>query len=406
MYDILNILTNYVCAIKTAQSSEITVSNIRSFTKLLLSTSLQPIIATLKEQKHNDLKGFQKAFATFQEDKKSAFLSILDFLSKTPFLERHLSGELLAQNIPHYFIFFEPFVKLDIRRFNEDLQRLVRVLVDYGYLDFAHKFVETVLFTPLYRSKFDDKGKEKLINPLGILCHEQEMGAFIFSRALDECCREAEIIRSKMNTVLWNDLDELLQYYTWTNRGLPSIGFSRDTLLRLMRDGHVVERINRIYSYILENKHLILSEFDPRSLLDLQLFFDEANRNVWIVGKRMKGSIEPLLLHELKSEGGRFDLMCKLKKASSGAIIEHKDFEKCRNRIGFTKKSGLLQVFFEKSKSNDGYNTYKGHVVRLTSEGMDLKTVFTALTELWEQQRQLEEERVSFPYQLYYSKYF
>ena len=146
-----------------------------------------------------------------------------------------MPGELWAQNISHYFIFFEPFVKLDIRRFNEDLQRLVRILVDYGYLDFAHKFVETVLFTPLYRSKFDDKGKEKLINPLGVLCHEQELGAFIFSRALDECCREAEIIRSKMNPVLWNDLDELLQYYTWTNRGSPYIGFSRDTLLRLMR---------------------------------------------------------------------------------------------------------------------------------------------------------------------------
>ena len=107
----------------------------------------------------------------------------------------------------------------------------------------------------------------------------------------------------------------------------------------------------------MENKHLVSSEFDPRSLLDLQLFFDESNRNVWIVGKRMKGPIEPLLLHELKSEGGRFDLMCKLKNASSGTVIEHKDFEKCRNRIGFTKKSGLLQVFFEKSKSNDGYNT-------------------------------------------------
>jgi hypothetical protein len=405
MYDILNILNNYVSAIKETQSPEIIVSNIRSFTKLLQSTALQPIISTLKEQKYNDLTDFQKAFATFQDNKKNAFLLILEFVNKTPFLQKHLPGELWAQNISHHFIFFEPFVKLDIRRFNEDLQRLVRILVDYGYLDFAHKFVETVLFTPLYRSKFDDNGKEKLINPLGVLCHEQELGAFIFSKALDECCREAEIIRSKMNTVLWNDLDELFQYYTWTNSGLPSIGFSRDTLLKLMRDGHVVERINRIYSYILENKHLILSEFDPRSLLDLQLFFDEANRNVWIVGKRMKGSIEPLLLHELKSEGGRFDLMCKLKNASPGTIIEHKDFEKCRNRIGFTKKTGLLQVFFEKSKSNDGYNTYKGHVVRLTSENMDLKTIFTTLTELWVQQRKLEEE-VPFPYQLYYSKYF
>ena len=127
-----------------------------------------------------------------------------------------------------------------------------------------------MLFTPLYRSKFDDKGEETLINPLGVLCHEQEIGAFTFSKALDECYREAEIIRSKMNTALWNDLDELLEYYNWTSSGLPSIGSSRDTLLRLMRDGRIVKRINRIYSYILENQYLISSEFDPRSLLDLQ----------------------------------------------------------------------------------------------------------------------------------------
>lgn len=37
MYDILNILSNYVSAIKETQSPEIIVSNIRSFTKLLLS---------------------------------------------------------------------------------------------------------------------------------------------------------------------------------------------------------------------------------------------------------------------------------------------------------------------------------------------------------------------------------
>jgi hypothetical protein len=88
MYDILNILDNYVCAIKAAQSSEITVSNVRSFTKLLKSTNLQPIIATLKEQKYNDLMGFQKAFTTFQVDKKNAFLSILELVNKTPFLQK------------------------------------------------------------------------------------------------------------------------------------------------------------------------------------------------------------------------------------------------------------------------------------------------------------------------------
>ena len=53
-------------------------------------------------------------------------------------------------------------------------------------------------------------------------------------------------------------------------------------------------------------------------------------------------------------------LMCKLKDATAGSTIDHEDFEKCRNRIGFTKKNGLLKVFFEKSKSNDGYNVYKG----------------------------------------------
>ena len=105
MYDVLNILDNYVCAIKTAQSSEITVSNVRSFTKLLQSTTLQPVIGTLKEQKYNDLMGFQKAFSAFQLDKKNAFLSILELVNKTPFLQKHLPSGLLAQNIPYYFIF-------------------------------------------------------------------------------------------------------------------------------------------------------------------------------------------------------------------------------------------------------------------------------------------------------------
>lgn len=26
------------------------------------------------------------------------------------------------------------------------------------------------------------RGKEELINPLGVLCHDQELGAFIFSK--------------------------------------------------------------------------------------------------------------------------------------------------------------------------------------------------------------------------------
>ncbi len=99
MYDILNILNNYVSAIKENQSPEIIVSNIRSFTKLLQSTVLQPIISTLKEQKYNDLTDFRKAFATFQDDKKNAFLLILEFVNKTPFLQRHLPGELWAQNM-------------------------------------------------------------------------------------------------------------------------------------------------------------------------------------------------------------------------------------------------------------------------------------------------------------------
>jgi len=407
MNDLINVLSNYIHAIKVGESPQIVLSNIRSFVQYLKTPSFQSIIANIKEQKYKDLSRFQEAFVAFQIDKKNAFLLIQEFVDKTPFLQKHLAGELFSQNIPQWLIFFEPFVNLNIRRFNEDLQRLVRILVDYGYLDFANKFVETVLFTSLYRSKFDDKGKETLINPLGIVCHEHELGSFIFSKALNECCREAEIIRSKMNTALWNDLDEVFQYYIWTNGGLPSIGPARNNLLMLMREGHVVERINRIYAYILENKHLISSEFDPRSLLDLQLFFDESNRNVWIVGKKINGAIEPIFLHQLKSEGGRFDLMCKLKEAPSGTTIDHEDFDKCRNRIGFTKKNGLLPVFFEKNKSNDAYNIYKGHVVRLISQGMCLKTIFITLVELWENQRQLDEERqVPFPYQLYYSKHF
>ncbi len=120
MYDILNILNNYVSVIKETQSPEIIVSNIRSFTKLLQSTVLQPIISTLKEQKYNDLMDLRKAFATFQDDKKNAFLLILEFVNKTPFLQKRLPSELWAQNILIISYFFEPFVKLDIRRFNED----------------------------------------------------------------------------------------------------------------------------------------------------------------------------------------------------------------------------------------------------------------------------------------------
>lgn len=82
---------------------------------------MQPIITSLKEQKYSDLKEFQTAFAAFQADKKKAFDEIADFVKSTPFLENCLSSDLFAQNDPNQFIFYEPFVQLDIRRFNEDL---------------------------------------------------------------------------------------------------------------------------------------------------------------------------------------------------------------------------------------------------------------------------------------------
>lgn len=59
MNDVINILTNYLEAIKKAQYSEILIANIRSFVQLLESSSCQPIIALLKEQKYSDLKRFQ-----------------------------------------------------------------------------------------------------------------------------------------------------------------------------------------------------------------------------------------------------------------------------------------------------------------------------------------------------------
>lgn len=409
MNDVVSILKNYVQAIETTKSSQIIVANVRSFVQFLKSSSLQPIIATLKEQKENDLKGFKEEFTIFQADKKKAFCSIEEFVKSTPFLQKHLSAELFVQNAPDHFIFFEPFVKLDIRRFNEDLQRLIEVLVDYGYLDFANKFVETVLFTPLITSIFDEKGREKQVNPLRVLCHEYALGPFVFSEALDKCCREAENIRSKMNTALWNDLEELFLIYDWTNGGLPSMGPVRNNLLSCMKEGHTVERVNRIYGYILENQHLVSQEFDPRSILELQLFFDEKNRNIWIIGKKAKGIIEPVFLSHVKSEGGRFELMRKLTNVSPGTAIEHEDFEKCRNRIGFTKKNGLLEAFFEKDESGKGCNVYKGSTVRLSTEDSSvcLKTIFTSLIELKEKQNQLEEEQgITFPYKPYYSKHF
>jgi hypothetical protein len=71
MNDVINVLNNYVCAAtKEAQSVKIVVSNFRSFIKLLKSSSLQPFVAALMEQKCNDLIGFQKAFTTFHNDKK------------------------------------------------------------------------------------------------------------------------------------------------------------------------------------------------------------------------------------------------------------------------------------------------------------------------------------------------
>ncbi len=264
------------------------MANVRSFVQFLKSPSLQSIIASLKEQKYNDLKEFQTAFAAFLEDKKKAFNSIEEFVKSTSFLENRLSSDLFAQNAPDHFVFYEPFVKLDIRRFNEDLQRLIGVLVDYGYRDFANKFMETVLFTPVITGKCDEKGNETRINPLRICCHEYSLGPFVFSKALDDCCREAERIRAKMNTVLWNDLEELFLYYSWTEGGLPSTGAVRDSLLSCMKEGYIIERVKRIYNYILENKHLVSPEFDPRSIIELQLFFDESNRNTWIVGKKRK----------------------------------------------------------------------------------------------------------------------
>lgn len=99
------------------KSPQIVVANVRSFIQFLKSSSLQPIVDILKKEKYNDLARFQKAFATFEIDKRNAFCTIAEFVKKTPFLQKHLSSELFVQHIPEHFIFFEPFVKLDIRRF-------------------------------------------------------------------------------------------------------------------------------------------------------------------------------------------------------------------------------------------------------------------------------------------------
>ena len=64
--DVINVLKNYFNTIKsTTTSPEIAVSNIRSFVQFLQSSSMQPILATIKMQKYNDLAGFQRAFAMF-----------------------------------------------------------------------------------------------------------------------------------------------------------------------------------------------------------------------------------------------------------------------------------------------------------------------------------------------------
>ena len=96
MNDVENILKNYVNAIDTAKTPQIVVAEVRSFVQFLKSHSLQPIIASLKEQKYSDLEKFQDAFAAFLEDKKKSFKSIEDFVKSTPFLEKRLSSDLFV----------------------------------------------------------------------------------------------------------------------------------------------------------------------------------------------------------------------------------------------------------------------------------------------------------------------
>jgi hypothetical protein len=176
-----------------------------------------------------------------------------------------------------------------------------------------------------------------------------------------------------------------------------------------MKHGNIIDRINRIHSNIMGNRYLISHEFDPRLIHDLQLFIDEDCGNMWIIAKKVNGPIEPLLLHQFESVGKRVELMHKLKNATPGTIIEHDDLEKCRNHIGFTKKNGLLPAFFGKSQSGKGYNVYKGSTVHLALDDVQIchKAIFATLLEMHEKEKLLnEEQKVPFPYQIYYSKYF
>lgn len=411
------VLKNYVDGVNSSKVPEIVIPNIRSFLQLITSPPFQSTIVLLNEEKHRDLQGFQKAFEQFQIDKKNAFCAIKEFVEGTPFLKKHLPDQLFAQHIPGEFIFFEPSVVLNIRGFNEDLHELMRAILDYGYLDFVNKFVEIVPFSNVYLGT-----TEKPHNPLRVACLEYELGAFVFSKALDECCREADILRGKKNTVLWSDLDELLLFYDWTKNGLPSLGYAREFLLRHMQQSHIMEKVNRVYGYILENRYFIMQEcasefkidaqkFNPRSIIDLQLFFDESSRNIWIIGRQTNGGLTPLFLSQIDSQGGRFKLMQQLKNADPGTTIEHEDLARCRNRIGLTKKNGLLKVFFKKNSSGKGCDVYRGATVRLTTEDKEisLETIFTTLLELQEKQELLEkDQQMSFPFSLYYSnsKYF
>ena len=65
MNDVINILSNYIHAIKVAESPQIVLSNIRSLVQYLKTSSFQSIIANIKEQKYKDLSSFQEAFVTF-----------------------------------------------------------------------------------------------------------------------------------------------------------------------------------------------------------------------------------------------------------------------------------------------------------------------------------------------------
>lgn len=69
MNDVVNILKFYVQVLDTIKLPPILVANIRSFIQLLKSFSFQPIIASLKEQKYNDLKKFNRFFLAIEQIK-------------------------------------------------------------------------------------------------------------------------------------------------------------------------------------------------------------------------------------------------------------------------------------------------------------------------------------------------